>query len=297
MTPIVTIGMPSYNCRHTIAYSIASILNQTFEDWELIVYDDGSTDGTVLTARRFRDPRIRIIETGRNRGLGSSLNSIVADCKTKFFARMDADDIAYSGRLQEQVKYFEAHPDVDLLGGSMMVFRSGGEALGLRRADETHEQICAHPMTGISMAHPTWMGRTAWFRRNPYRADAIRMEDWELLLRTYRTSKFANVSRAVLGYREDSLSITKIFAARRNICRTVLAYAGDNSAPRAGLKSVMGQLARFTLDVTAVGTGLNHRLLRHRVPPFTTTDLVQWLEVYESTRARVVREIGNPQRS
>jgi len=86
MRPRVTIGMPVYNCESTIAESIGSILNQTFADWQLIVYDDGSSEGTVVIAKLFRDPRIRIIETGRNMGLGHCLNEIVAQCDTDFFS-------------------------------------------------------------------------------------------------------------------------------------------------------------------------------------------------------------------
>lgn len=275
-----------------MAESIASILNQSFEDWELIVLDDGSRDNTVSVARRFADPRIRVFEGGRNRGLPACLNQIVSECNTPLFARMDGDDISYPTRLERQVEYLRAHPDVDLVGGGMMVFRSDGCGLGVRRGAQTHQQICARPLRGISMAHPTWMGRTIWFRHNPYDPCAVGMEDWKLLFQTYKASKFANLPDVVLGYREESLSLAKIFHARRNICRTVIEYARESHAPFSALRCVAGQVAKLTVDAAAIETGLNYRLLRHRAPAPTPEAVLEWQAVFERTQARVAAETG-----
>ncbi len=292
MRPRVTIGMPVYNCESTIAESIGSILNQTFADWQLIVYDDGSSDGTVVIAKLFRDPRIRIIETGRNMGLGHCLNEIVAQCDTDFFARMDGDDVSYPTRLEEQLKFLSQHPDVDLVGGWMMVFQTSAGRFGVRRGAQSHEHICKNPAGGIPMPHPTWLGRSAWFRNNPYDPRALRMEDWELLMRTYRKSKFANVPRVVLGYREDALSIAKLIQARGNICRTAIRYAREHRMYRFAAQCLAGQIARLALDVTAVGTRLDRRLLKHRVPRAPIDLIAEWNDVLEETRARVAGEIG-----
>jgi glycosyltransferase involved in cell wall biosynthesis len=291
MNSQISIGMPVYNCQSTVGEAIASILNQTFKDWELIVYDDGSKDHTVAASRRFSDPRIRVVEGGRNVGLPTCLNEIIAHCGSTFFARMDGDDIAYPMRLQKQFDFMQAHPEVDVVGGSMMVFGSVGAAMGVRRGVLEHAQICTRPWSGISLAHPTWMGKTEWFQRHPYRADAVRTEDWELLTRAYRESTFANVPQVVLGYREESLSLRKILVARRNKCRIMLQRAWEERAPWRGFRGLTGQIVRSLVDVAAIGTRLNYRLLKHRVPPFSFDERVEWEGVLDKTRAKVMEKI------
>ena len=147
---LLSIGMPVYNCERTVSDAIASILNQTFEDWELIVYDDGSRDGTVAVARQFSDPRIRVIEGGDNCGLPACLNKIIELCESEYFARMDGDDIAYPYRIQRQLEFLQKYADVDLVAGSIVVFRSDGVALGVRqptsKSVQTHGQAFPWPI-------------------------------------------------------------------------------------------------------------------------------------------------------
>ena len=283
--PLVAIGMPVYNCEGTVAESIASILNQTLKDWELIVYDDSSRDGTLAVVRKFNDPRIRVVEGGRNRGLPACLNEIIAQCKSEYFARMDGDDIAYPNRLQSQLDFLQNHSEVDLVAGSILVFSGDGAALGVRRSvATTHEQICANAWSGFPMAHPTWMGRTGWFHRNPYNADMVRMEDWELLFRTHRHSRFANLPEIVLGYREDSLSLPKILVARRNRCAVMLRTAWGDRTPGRAAWGIIGQIARSVVDTIAIGSNLNYRLLKHRIPPVSAEEVAAWEIVLKKTR-------------
>jgi len=173
-----------------------------------------------------------------------------------------------------------------------MVFQTSAGRLGVRRGAQNHEQICKNPAGGICIPHPTWMGRSAWFHHNPYDPRALRMEDWELLIRTYRKSRFANVPRVVLGYREDGLSIAKLVQARGNICRTAIRYACEHLGYKFAAQCVAGQIARLALDTTAVGTGLDHRLLKHRVPRAPIELVAEWNDVLDETRARVARELG-----
>src|ERR1019366_8830702 len=160
--PIVSIGMPVFNCAGTVAQAISSILNQTFNDWELLIIDDGSTDNTMEIAASFDDPRIIVTRGGENKRLPTRLNECISRAKGRFFARMDGDDIAYPGRLQCQLEYLQSHHEVDLVGGWVVVFRNDGTALGVRRGFLTHEQMWAHSWKGVLMPHSTWMGRIEW---------------------------------------------------------------------------------------------------------------------------------------
>jgi hypothetical protein len=203
---------------------------------------------------------------------------------------MDGDDIAYPDRLQRQLEYLQNHEAVDLVAGSILVFCSDGAAIGVRRGAAIHAQICAHPWSGIPMAHPTWMGRTEWFRHNPYNVEMVRMEDWELLFRTYRHSQFANLPEIVLGYREDTLSLRKILLARQNRCAMLLRSVGRGCTPLHAVYGIAGQIARSLVDIAAIESNLNYRLLKHRTPPVTSDEVAAWKDVLEKTRNAVLKQ-------
>jgi hypothetical protein len=289
--PLISIGMPVFNCAGSVAQAISSILNQTFKEWELLIIDDGSTDNTVDIAAAFDDPRIILIEGGANKRLPARLNECIDLAKGRFFARMDGDDIAYPGRLQCQLDFLLSHPDVDLVGGWVVVFRFDGTAFGARRGPLTHEQICAYPWRGIPMAHPTWMGKTQWFLRHRYRTDAQWMEDQELLLRTYQKSRFATVPQIVLGYREDSLSLGRLLCTRRNMCSMMVRIAREQNRFAIAALGIAGQVARSLVDITAIGLNLNYHLLKHRAPRASADEVAVWRDVFEETGRTVSEQI------
>jgi glycosyltransferase involved in cell wall biosynthesis len=284
-SPAISIGMPVYNCETTIAVSVQSILNQAFTDWELIVIDDGSKDGTLAVAKEFHDPRIRIVDGKENLGLPTRLNQAVHLSRGKYFARMDGDDIAYPERLEKQLDFLRDNGDVDLLATAVVIFKDDGTLLGCRPTPVSHDEICAHPQTGFPMAHPTWMGPIDWFRRNPYRTDAIRMEDKELLFRTHACSKFACLNETLLAYRENSLSASKLRVARINFIRVLARNEGKVCSTPAVLCGIFGQLARAVLDFVAISTGLTYTLLRHRARPISVLQAKRWSEVWKQTSA------------
>lgn len=285
--PIISIGMPVLNCERTIAQAICSILNQTFEDWELLIVDDGSTDNTAEIAGSFNDRRIIVESSAENRGLPARLNDCVNRSRGKFFARMDGDDIAYPFRLQRQLEFLHSHSEVDLVGGWIVVFRNDGIAFGARRGPLTHEEICAHPWNGIHLAHPTWMGKADWFRRNLYRSDAVRMEDQELLFRTYRNSRFANLPEVVLGYREDSLSLRKLLTARKHLCKLLIGAGLERRQFASAAQGVAGHTIKGLADTVAIVSGLDYHILRHRAKSIRRDELERWRTVQEQVRIAV----------
>jgi glycosyltransferase involved in cell wall biosynthesis len=290
--PLITVGMPVYNCESTVAESIASILNQTFTDWELVILDDGSRDATVAVARKFADPRIRVVEGGRNRRLAACLNVIVAECRTRLFARMDGDDIAYPGRFEKQLLLLEGNPELDLIGSSSLIFDHAGVAHGLRRADLTHKDICGRPWSVSNLAHVTWMGRTTWFQRNPYDASTVCAQDRDLLTRTRRTSRFAALPDVLMGIRESAPLWRKLRPSRKQMLKTFVREGIRQRDPSLLFVTAPCELMKFGLDFVATSTGLNHRLLRHRLPPVPAEFVEEWNDVLAKTHARVAREIG-----
>ena len=114
--PQITIGLPCYMAEKTLAEAIESIQNQTYEDFEVLLVDDGSEDDTLAIARKYQDKRIRIIADGTHRGIAARLNMMVRQARGRFFARMDADDIMMPERLERQLEFLTQHPEADVVG-------------------------------------------------------------------------------------------------------------------------------------------------------------------------------------
>lgn len=279
--------MSIWNCEGTIGLAVASVLDQTYCHWELLVLDDGSTDRTVDVVESFCDSRIKVVCDGERRRLPARLNQAVQMARGEYIARMDGDDVMYPTRLAKQLAYLKANPGVDLLGGGMVVFRNEGEAYGARIFPVEHSEICRRPWLRLPMSHPTWMGRSDWFRRNPYRESAERMEDRDLLFRTFRRSRFANLPDVVLGYREDGVTLAKCVPSRCNMIRMLAHAMGRELSYEESLLGCAAQLVGLTADVVAIGTGLNERVLRHRAPPMSPEIVEDWRSVWRLNRKTV----------
>ena len=111
------IGISFYNAGEFLDYAICSVLNQTYKNWKLLLLNDGSTDNSLDIAMKYQgDPRIEVLSDGENRGLIYRLNQLISLCESKYFVRMDADDIMHPLRLERQVSFMENNAHIDVLG-------------------------------------------------------------------------------------------------------------------------------------------------------------------------------------
>jgi glycosyltransferase involved in cell wall biosynthesis len=201
-TPFLTIGLSVLNGGALLETAIRSIVKQSYESWELLIIDDGSTDGFIDTLSSLIDPRIIIVRDGFNKGLSARLNQAVMMARGKYFARMDHDDICHPERFTRQISFLEDHPEVDLLATRCVTINEQDQLIGSLPSPINHADICRHPWQGFYMAHPSWMGKTEWFRNNSYRDPApYCCEDQELLLRTHYLSRFHTLPDFLLAYR------------------------------------------------------------------------------------------------
>lgn len=215
--PLVTIAIPIYNADKYIRDAIQSCINQTYQNWELLLMCDGSTDNSTVIAKEIAngDSRIKIIDDGQNRGLIARLNQSVEMCETKYYARMDADDIMCINRIEEQVKFMEEHAEVDVCGSSIMTIDNESNIIG--------SGYNVGNVTGF--IHPTVFGRTEWFRANPYAEWALRAEDSELWLRTCSKSCFHAIGKPLLFYREFGVpTFRKYNLSQKTIIRIAAHY-------------------------------------------------------------------------
>jgi glycosyltransferase involved in cell wall biosynthesis len=285
--PLISIAMPVLNCERTLACALRGTILQTYGNWELLLIDDGSSDDTIRVAESFCDPRIRLFHDGRQMGLPARLNQAIQLARGEYLARMDGDDVSFPERLGTQLEYLRAHTEIDLVGASMAVFKGTGELLGVRPCSCTHEEICRRPWAHFTLGHPTWMGRTEWFRLHLYREDAVRMEDQDLLLRSWQDSRFAGIPEILVGFREDSLTLRKMLTGRLNYCRALVRQARITGRYCYWLRGVVAHAGKALVDVAAVATGLNYRVLRSRAQAAPPQDVaIAWREFWRTLQPK-----------
>ena len=208
--PAVSVLIPARNAAATLDEALASIAAQSFEDWEAIVVDDGSTDDTpkLLETWEQRDPRFRVLRNPRQLGLVESLNRAAEAASAPVLARMDADDVSLPRRLELQLARLEVG-DVDAVGCQVRYFPDEVVAGGARRyeawlnslttpADHDRDIFVECPL-----AHPTLMLRADVFRRVGGYQNRGWGEDYDLLLRFWeRGHRMAKVPEVLLHWRE-----------------------------------------------------------------------------------------------
>ena len=202
--PSVSVVMSAYNGECFLREAVESILDQSFRDFEFIVINDGSTDGSaaMLDSYQRNDPRVRVYHQ-ENSGLVESLNRGCKLARGKYIARMDADDIALRNRLMYQVEFMEKHPEVGVVGGAIEVINASGKSLQPdRHPCEDHEINQALLRGDTPLVHPTvLMRKDALVSVGGYRKVVLDSEDYDLWLRIADHWKLANLDVPVLKYR------------------------------------------------------------------------------------------------
>jgi len=154
----ISVIMSAYNCEDYIEDSVKSILDQTFNGYELIVIDDHSRDGTLSKLKAFKDERLVIVENGENLGLTRSLIKAIELSRGKYIARIDADDISYTERLEKQFAFLEDNPDIGLCATWMKEVDPDG-AVTIKKTPLSHDRIVMSFLRTNSIGHSSVMLR------------------------------------------------------------------------------------------------------------------------------------------
>jgi glycosyltransferase involved in cell wall biosynthesis len=208
-TPMVTVLMPVYNAGGYLAPAIESILQQTFRDFELLIVNDASTDGSQEVLRSFSDKRIRVLENKNNLGLAHSLNRGLEVATGEFIARQDADDLSHPERLESQVQFLKAHQDIALVGTQAIIIDESGRYKRVL-LDRPHEHIAIKwdLLFDNSFVHTSVMFRKSIVRDNlgGYDPSYGACEDYDLWSRIADVGRVANLSRHLVSHRMHSSS-------------------------------------------------------------------------------------------
>ena len=280
--PPVTIGIPVYNAAPWLGDAVRSILAQTHRDFELLLVDDGSSDDSLAVARSIRDPRVRVIADGVNRGLAARLNQVATEARHDFVARMDADDLCHPERLERQLRFLEARLDIDLVGTGTYSVDSERRLLGARGHVIERPSLGAVLAGAHGLVHASLVYRKAWIVRNPYDPAVRRSEDYALWARTAAAGDLASATLPdpLYVYRED-LNVTraKLLAAYGIERATIRSHATGGERARHLLRN-----AAKTALVTVAFPVLRRSLLERRNPDPVSTAA---REEYERILARI----------
>ncbi len=208
--PLVSVIIPCYNAEKTVEQAVRSMLRQTWAQLEILVTDDASSDrtGDILRRLQREDRRIRIFTHTENRGIAVSLNEMIAAARGQYICRMDADDISLPERVERQVRFLQAHPEITVCGTMAEDISESGRKLGRSRLPLTPEDNRRYLRYFCTLYHPTVMAKRTFFEKYPYDPSCRGGEDYELWCRAVFCGgeKICNLPEVLLHYRKSPAS-------------------------------------------------------------------------------------------
>lgn len=245
MSPKVSVIVAARNCEKYVAEAIDSILNQTFEDWEMLIADDGSTDRTREIIDRYDDPRIRRFHNGKHLGLVRTWNKLLNQAEGDYIAWQDADDVSMPTRLKRLIETLDTNPEIALCGsGAVRFYRFSGERI-IFRSPLTHEEIWRvfDQRNYFPILGPTRIIRHSILDHiEGFRVffEGIGGEDHDFILRIAEKYRVANIPDVLYVYR-----YTRGSSSRRTVDRNTF------------LKLYIQQIVYFLADQRKKNNGLD----------------------------------------
>ncbi len=217
MKPEVSVVLPFFNAEKTLADAINSLLGQTLSDFELLLIDNNSEDNSFLVAKEFSgaDNRIRLLQE-KKQGVAHAMNCGLQNARGRFIARMDADDVSHSQRLEKQVRFLQQNPETGLIGSEVKYIAHEKNTAGFERfvnwvnSFHSPEEIELNRFVEIPVVNPTLL-----FRREIYETlggcrHGDFPEDYEMLLRYLEAGvKMVKLPELLLEWHDYSTRLTR----------------------------------------------------------------------------------------
>lgn len=260
--PVVSVVLVACNVERFLAESIESILNQTFSEFEFIIVDFGSTDGSKAIASTYaaKDSRIRLHEIAHC-SLVDARNAACFLAQGRYIAIMDADDVSVPDRLMREVAFMEEHPEIGLLGGATEWIDAAGRSLHIDYPPTENHEIKSDLVTRC----PFWQSsvvirRDAFVLMGGYRAVFAQAEDYDLWLRISENYECANLKDVVLRYRIHPYQLTLRKQREQTLCK--LAARASASSRQDGQLDPMDVCPEITAALLG-GLGVTESVLQN----------------------------------
>lgn len=214
-TPRVSVLMPVFNTAFYLKEAVESILAQTFTDFEFLIIDDASTDGSIDIIESFDDPRIKLIRKPRNTGLTNSINMGLDLARGEYIARMDSDDISLPDRFAKQVALMDARPEVGVCGTWVAFI---GSQTGIERKETEPKAIKNNLFRTNQFCHPAVFIRAATLRENGIRfVPALEpAEDYAFWISVSRVAQLVNLPEVLLQYRIHPHQVSRVWSKEQS---------------------------------------------------------------------------------
>lgn len=203
--PLVSFIMPVYNAEKYILDAINSIQNQTYQNWELILVEDGSTDHTLEVIQKIEHPRIILKKNKCNKGIAYSTNLGISISKGKYIALLDDDDIALPMRLEIQTDFMESHPEIDILGGKSLDIDENGKIIKYGQPPRNNPQYIKAMLLfrNVDFYNGTAMIRRKFIEKYnlSYLEGCLGMQDFKFYIESSKKGNISSVDEYVLKYR------------------------------------------------------------------------------------------------
>lgn len=206
--PLISVVLPVYNCALYIEDAINSVLNQTIQDFEIIIIDDCSVDNTVNLIQAINDSRIRLIIKEQNAGLVDSLNIGFKEAKGKYIARMDGDDISLPNRFQKQLEILENNPDIKACGCWLREFGYSNKIISHK---ENHDEIVSRLLLSCSMSLCSAMLERLWATDFKFDKKKLHVEDYDFWSKMGWKGKFYNIQEVLYNYRVHESQVSTLY--------------------------------------------------------------------------------------
>jgi glycosyltransferase involved in cell wall biosynthesis len=214
-SPKVSVVIPVYNREKYVRSAVDSILSQTFSDFELLVIDDGSTDGSIAVVQSYSDPRIRFVRNNTNLGVSATRDKGIQLARGEYLAFLDSDDCAYPDRLRKQTAFLDNHPDYAAVGSwSEWMSEEGHPSGRIKRKPTSSKEIAAWRLFQQGIENSASMARTDVLRAYRHREDFDVCSDFELWARIAANHKLATLPEVLVHRRIHARQLTQEKAAR-----------------------------------------------------------------------------------
>lgn len=205
---LVSVVIPLYNRKAYIGDAIDSLLCQSYENIEIIVVDDCSTDDGLSVVEGYRDTKIRLIKNEKNMGISYTRTRGLKEAKGEYIALLDSDDIAMPNRIEKQAAYLESNSKIGVVGSNRIEFYNG-EDIGISKHWLEAEELKVALILDMPMSNPSLMMRREVVEEFSYDSDYIVAEDYEFLYRVSKKWDLVNLEEPLIKYRIHSGQITK----------------------------------------------------------------------------------------